>query len=222
MKRIEIIEQVPSDVYYMGKDEFIKKLKDREEQIQILSRYDISDDSIIHYIGYIYKDILLDCRNISFDLLNTLLSNKFLSNEDLKDLSTTTYSNLPEEFCIQNLNDLDLEKLLLSYSIKNDIIPKYLIDNISDNESLNDSIFRILSNTKLEESFIEKYKSKLYYDSLFLNNDMSNFNRDDFSKASAEEFVENRLHINSAIESNGDKWNRVWNEFTQRIESKEI
>ena len=210
MKRIEIVEQVDSDVYYMGKDEFIKKLKDREEQTQILSRYDISDDSIMHYIGYIHKDILLECRNLSFNLLNTLLYNKFLSNEDLKDLSTTTYSNLPEEFCIQNLNDLDLEKLLLSYSIKNDIIPKYLIDNIDDNECLNDSIFRILSNTKLEETFIEKYKNKLYYDSLFLNNDMSNFNREDFSKASADEFVENRLSINNTLDdtdiSKINKW----------------
>jgi len=210
MKRIEIVEQVESDVYYMDKDEFIKKLKDRKEQIQLLSRYDISDDSIIHYIDYIYKDILLECRNLSFNLLNTLLYNKFLSNEDLKDLSTSTYSNLSEEFCIKNLNDLDLEKLLLSYSIKNDIIPKYLIDNIDDNESLNDSIFRILSNTKLEETFIEKYKNKLYYDSLFLNNDMSNFNREDFSKASAEEFVENRLSINNTLDdtdiSKINKW----------------
>jgi hypothetical protein len=199
MKRIEIVEQVDSDVYYMDKDEFIKKLKDRKEQIQLLSRYDISDDSIIHYIDYIYKDILLECRNLSFNLLNTLLYNKFLSNEDLKDLSTSTYSNLSEEFCIKNLNDLDLEKLLLSYSIKNDIIPKYLIDNIDDNESLNDSIFRILSNTKLEETFIEKYKNKLYFDSLFLNNDMSNFNREDFILLKNSDSVENRNYLNNNL-----------------------
>ena len=83
MKRIEIVEQVPSDVYYMGSQEFIKKLKDKKEQIQLLSKYDIDDNSIIHYLDHIDKDILIECRNISFDLLNTLLSNKFLSNEDL-------------------------------------------------------------------------------------------------------------------------------------------
>ena len=199
MKKIEIVLEDPSDVYYMGSQEFIKKLKDKKEQIQLLSRYDISDDSIIHYIDYIYKDILLECRNLSFNLLNTLLYNKFLSNEDLKDLSTSTYSNLSEEFCIKNLNDLDLEKLLLSYSIKNDIIPKYLIDNIDDNESLNDSIFRILSNTKLEETFIEKYKNKLYFDSLFLNNDMSNFNREDFILLKNSDSVENRNYLNNNL-----------------------
>lgn len=198
MKRIEIVEQV-DDVYYMGSQEFIKKLKDKKEQIQLLSKYDIDDNSIIHYLDHIDKDILIECRNISFDLLNTLLSNKFLSNEDLKDLSTPTYSNLPEEFCIQNLNDLNLEKLLLSYSIKNDSIPKYLIDIIDNSESLNDSIFRILSNTKLEETFIEKYKSKLYYDSLFLNNDMSNFNREDFILLKNSDSVENRNYLNNNL-----------------------
>ena len=200
MRKIEIVEQVNPDVYYMGSQEFIKKLKDKKEQIQLLSKYDIDDNSIIHYLDYIDKEILLECRNISFDLLNTLLSKNFLSNEDLNDLSTPTYSNLPEEFCIQNLSYLNLEKLILSYSIKNDSIPKYLIDIIDNSKDLNDSIFRILSNNKLEETFIDKYKNKLYYDSLFLNNDMTNFNREDFSKASAEEFVENRLHIDSFLE----------------------
>jgi len=210
MKKIEIVLEDPSDVYYMGSQEFIKKLKDKKEQIQLLSRYDISDNSIVHYLDYIDKEILLECRNISFDLLNTLLSNNFLSNEDLKDLSTPTYSNLPEEFCIQNLSYLNLEKLILSYSIKNDDIPKYLIDIIDNSKDLNDSIFRILSNNKLEETFIDKYKSKLYYDSLFLNNDMTNFIKDDFNQTIAEEFVENRLHIDSVLEnvdlSNINKW----------------
>ena len=64
MKKIEIVLEDPSDVYYMGSQEFIKKLKDKKEQIQLLSRYDLSDNSIVHYLDYIDKEILLECNGI--------------------------------------------------------------------------------------------------------------------------------------------------------------
>ncbi len=154
-----------------------------EDARSILCKYDFSDEYKFEYRNYIHKNIMLE-TDLGEDLFNKLMDFGYLTNEDVKSLTTKTYSNISKERLETLYEFIDWNKYILI--LVNDI--DINVDKLFEvSKNINHKTFwNILSTISLPIDFLKEYKDRINWGIFFTTNTITNDIMLEFSDIFAE------------------------------------
>ena len=173
----------------------------------IVSNYPLSEEVILESYEYLDKNVLIEGMNFSETFVKEALVLEFFTIEDLKNLSMTTYSNLSDEFIIENRDHLNWERMLILFSANSDNFDKWI--EIIDEHNY----WYLISANDLDIDFIRTWKDKLNWTFLSMVKSFTDEEKEEFS---------DYIVIPENLEVEGDFIDKSQFDFVSKMSQEEL
>jgi len=173
----------------------------------IVSNYSLSEELILESYEYLDKNVLIEGMNFSETFVKEALVLEFFTIEDLKNLSMTTYSNLSDEFIIENRDHLNWERMLILFSANSDNFDKWI--EIIDEHNY----WYLISANDLDIDFIRTWKDKLDWTYLSMVKLFTDEEKEEFS---------DYIVIPENLEVEGDFIDKSQFDFVSKMSQEEL
>jgi len=173
----------------------------------IVSNYPLSEEVILESYEYLDKNVLIEGMNFSETFVKEALVLEFFTIEDLKNLSMTTYSNLSDEFIIENRDHLNWERMLILFSANSDNFDKWI--EIIDEHNY----WYLISANDLDIDFIRTWKDKLDWTYLSMVKLFTDEEKEEFS---------DYIVIPENLEVEGDFIDKSQFDFVSKMSQEEL
>lgn len=173
----------------------------------IVSNYPLLEEVILESYEYLDKNVLIEGMNFSETFVKEALVLEFFTIEDLKNLSMTTYSNLSDEFIIENRDHLNWERMLILFSANSDNFDKWI--EIIDEHNY----WYLISANDLDIDFIRTWKDKLDWTYLSMVKLFTDEEKEEFS---------DYIVIPENLEVEGDFIDKSQFDFVSKMSQEEL
>ena len=121
----------------------------------IATNYELSEDIILECADILDKEVLIQGLNFSEEFINEAIKKEYLINDDIYELSMTTYSNLSDEFINKYKENINWDRMILYISTQSDSFENHT-KVIEDKD-----LWSVISANDLSIDFIRQWKDKL-------------------------------------------------------------
>ena len=121
----------------------------------IVNEYELNEDTILECADLLDKEVLIQGLNFSEEFIIKSIERKYLSIEDITELSMTTYSNLSDDFLSKYKEKINWNRMILYISTQSDSFDKHT-KVIEDKD-----LWSVISANDLAIDFIRQWKDKL-------------------------------------------------------------
>jgi hypothetical protein len=121
----------------------------------IATNYELSEDIILECADILDKEVLIQGLNFSEEFINEAIKKEYLINDDIYELSMTTYSNLSDEFINKYKENINWDRMILYISTQSDSFESHT-KVIEDKD-----LWSVISANDLSIDFIRQWKDKL-------------------------------------------------------------
>jgi hypothetical protein len=121
----------------------------------IATNYELTEDTILECIDLLDKEVLIQGLNFSEEFVTKAIKVKYLTIEDIAELSMATYSNLSDEFIIKYKENINWDRMILYISTQSDSFDNHT--KVIEDRNL----WSVISANDLSIDFIRQWKDKL-------------------------------------------------------------
>jgi hypothetical protein len=121
----------------------------------IATNYELTEDTILECIDLLDKEVLIQGLNFSEEFVTKAIEVKYLTIEDIVELSMATYSNLSDEFITKYKENINWDRMILYISTQSDSFDNHT--KVIEDRNL----WSVISANDLSIDFIRQWKDKL-------------------------------------------------------------
>ncbi len=121
----------------------------------IVTNYTLKEGVIVECFEYLDKEVIIQGYDLSENFIKQALQESFFIKDDIKNLSMITYTNLSEEFILENKEWINWERMMLYLSTQSDSFAEE-VGIINEH-----NLWHVISANDLPIDFIREYKDKL-------------------------------------------------------------
>lgn len=194
------------EIEQMDKSWVISLLAEGYDTYYIVTNKNMSEELILECHDLLDKEVIM-CINLSEKFVNDAIEIGFFCEENIKELTMTTYSKFSEKFIEKYAEYINWQRMILYVSTQSDSFDKY-IDIIEKN-----NLWSIISANDLDSNFVREWKDKLDWNYLSMVKC--------FTDEEKEEFVD-YIKIPESKEVEGDFLDKSQFDFVKKMSDEEL